>query len=200
MVKGKLNRAAVVASAAEVADRDGVEAITMSGVARHLGIQPASLYSHVRDLAALLEGVQQLALVELADEVGLETAGRSGRAAMMGLAEAHRRYARRSAGRWAALQRPGTIETAQSVGATRLVGLNFAVLAGYGIGDDELVHATRFVGACINGYLSLERSGGFEHRTPSTDASWERVLSAIDVGLAGWPNETTKIVKPRTTP
>lgn len=191
MVKGTLNRSAVVASAAEVADRDGFDAVTMSGVARHLGIQPASLYSHVRDLAALLEGIQELALAELADEVGLETAGRSGRAALVGLAEAHRRYARQSVGRWAALQRPATPATAQSAGATRLARLNFAVLAGYGIGDDELVHATRFVGATINGYLSLERSGGFDHRMPSTDVSWERVLSAVDAALTNWPDDDT---------
>lgn len=200
MVKGTFNRTAVVVAAAEVADRDGFDAVTMSAVARYLGIQPASLYSHVRDLAALIEGVQELALADLADEVGLETAGRSGRAALAGLAEAHRRYVRQSAGRWAALQRPATPATARSVGATRLVRLNFAVLAGYGIGDAELVHATRFVGACINGYLSLERSGGFDHRMPSTDVSWERVLSALDVALTHWPAEATDPVKPRTTP
>ncbi len=82
---------------------------------------------------------------------------------------------------------PPLAETAGSEAATRLVSLNWAVLRDYGLPDDQLVHATRFVGATINGFIALERQGGFAHRTEQSDASWQHALDAIDRSLRSWP-------------
>lgn len=187
MVRDSLNRTSVLRAAADLADREGFEEISISALARTLGVQPASLYSHIRDRAAVLDGIHELALAELADRIAQEIAGRSGYDALAGLATAHRRYAQESPGRWTALQRPAAAETAGSEAATRLVSLNWAVLRDYGLPDDQLVHATRFVGATINGFIALERQGGFAHRTEQSDESWQHALDAIDRSLRSWP-------------
>ena len=188
MARANLTRASVVAAAADLADRDGFDAVSVSALARHLGVQPASLYSHVRDRAAVLEGVHERALDELADRIAAETAGRSGRDALAGLAAAHRDYAREHPGRWTALQRPAAAETVTSGAAQRLVTFTWAVLRGYALADDELVHATRFVGAAINGFLTLERSSAFDHRHPDVELSWRRTIDALDRALRSWPD------------
>jgi AcrR family transcriptional regulator len=179
----------VIAAAAELADQEGFDAITLSALARRFGVQTASLYSHVRDRSALLHAVHELALGELADRVALAIAGRSCRAALAGLAEAHRGYARECPGRWAALQRPAAASTVGSEAARRLVALNLAVLRGYRLPETELVHATRLLGATINGFLALEASGSFSHRDPAPDTSWQRALDALDTVFHSWPSE-----------
>ena len=187
MARANLSRTSVVAAAADLSDRDGYDAISVSALARHFGVQPASLYSHVRDRAAVLGGVHELALAELADRIAEETAGRSGRDALAGFAAAHRDYAREHPGRWTALQRPAASETVASDAARRVVSLTWAVLRAYALADDELVHATRFVGAAINGFLTLERSSNFDHRPTAVELSWERTVDALDRALRSWP-------------
>ena len=114
MARAHLTPAVVIAAAADLADRSGFDSITLSELARDLGVQTASLYSHVRDRSALLAGVHELALDELADLIGAAIAGRSGRDALVALAGANRDYARRSPGRWTALQRPAAASTQAS--------------------------------------------------------------------------------------
>ena len=190
MPRQNLSRASVLRAAADLADRDGYDSVTVSALARELGVQPASLYSHVRDRAAVLEGIHELALGELADRVSAGIAGRSGKAALSGLVNAHREFAGESPGRWTALQRPATVATASSDPAKRVAALMFAVLRGYNLPDSELVHATRFLGATVNGFLALEDSGSFSHRDPETELSWTRALDVLDAALRSWPTTT----------
>ncbi|NJP92137.1 TetR/AcrR family transcriptional regulator [Nonomuraea sp. FMUSA5-5] len=62
-----LSRAAVLEAAIRVADRGGVEAITMRKVAAELGVEAMSLYHHVPNKDAILDGVVDMvfAAIEL---------------------------------------------------------------------------------------------------------------------------------------
>lgn len=194
MERFPLSRAGLTGAAAELADREGFPAVTVSALARQAGVKPASIYSHVKDLAALLDGVHELALGELADRVAGAIAGRSGRDALAAMSQAHRDYARGHPGRWAAMQRPAGQDVAGSNSARKLVEYTWAVLRGYHLPDGELVHATRFVGATLNGYLALEKAGSFDHRSEETELSWQRAIDALDRALDSWeetPREGT---------
>ena len=193
MARANLTSSIVIAAAADLADREGVDAVTLSALARQFGVQTASLYSHVRDRPSLLDSVHALALGELADRIALAIAGRSGRDALVPLANAQRDYARRSPGRWAALQRPAAPSTVESDAAGRVVALTWAMLRGYPLPEAELVHATRLLGATVNGFLGLEASGSFGHRDPAPDISWRRALDALDATFRNWPSEGTTV-------
>lgn len=187
MTRAALNPAAVVAEAALLADEDGFDAVTLSAVARRLGVRTPSLYSHVRDREALLDGVTGLALAELAARIGEAVAGRAGRDALDGFASAHRAYALAAPGRWQALQRRAGEDVVRSGAAREVVALTGAVLRGYPIPADEHVHVIRLLGSTINGYLALERSGNFDHSEPPPDVSWPRIVDALDALLHAWP-------------
>lgn len=187
MPRASLSPRLVVAAAADLADTSGFDQVTLSAVARSLDVQAASLYHHVRDRAELLGGVHELALEELADRIGAAVAGRAGRDALVGLAEAQRHFARYCPGRWAALQQPAAPSTAASPGAVRVATLTMAVLRGYGLPESELVHVTRFLGATVNGFLALERSGAYAHREPDPEVSWQRTLTGLDTLIRAWP-------------
>ncbi|WP_253783204.1 TetR/AcrR family transcriptional regulator [Nocardia amikacinitolerans] len=64
-----LTRDRVLDAAIRVADRDGAEAISMRRVARELGVEAMSLYNHVPNKDALLDGVVDavFAAIELPD-------------------------------------------------------------------------------------------------------------------------------------
>jgi AcrR family transcriptional regulator len=178
-----LTRDDVIRAAARLADDEGFDAVSVSAVARLLGVQPASLYGHVRDRAALLDGIHRSALAELAERIAAAVAGRAGRDAIVALADAHRGLALSRPGVWSALQRPAGADTIASPEAARVATLTLAVLRGYGIPESDLVHATRFVAATINGYLALQGSGSYRGRDESEDASWLWSLDARDRAL-----------------
>jgi len=194
--RAPLTAEAIIADAADLADEAGFDEVTLSEVARRLGVRTPSLYSHVRDLAALRDGISALALSELGDRISLGIAGRSGRLALRGLAEAHRAFARESPGRWQSLLRRAGASGVGSEAARRVVALTDAVLLGYGLPPEDRVHAIRLIGSTIAGFLVLERVGSFSHRPPASEVSWQKAIDALDVLLHAWPAEA----EPREPP
>jgi len=186
MKRASLSAVTVVDEAAILADEAGLDAVTLSAVARRLGVQTPSLYSHVRDHAALLDGITALALDDLGRRIAVEIAGRSRRDALAGLAAAHRALALEAPGRWHALQRRAGPAAVRSEAARDLVALNDAVLRGYGLPDAERVHAIRLIGSTINGFLALEAAGSFDHSDPAPIESWTRAIDALDATLSAW--------------
>jgi AcrR family transcriptional regulator len=187
VTRAALTPAAVIAEAADLADEDGFDAVTLSAVARRLGVRTPSLYSHVRDRGALLDGVGGLALAELAARIGAAIAGRSGRGALEAFADAYRTYALESPGRWQSLQRRAGEVEVWSAPARDVVALTGALLRGYPIPEEEHVHVVRLLGSTINGFLALERNGGFDHSEPPAEQSWTRIVDALDALLRVWP-------------
>lgn len=63
---GPLSRERIVASAIELADRDGLESVTMRRVAEHLGAGAMSLYRHVSDKQELIGAMVEQVTAEYA--------------------------------------------------------------------------------------------------------------------------------------
>ncbi|MGV8966883.1 MAG: TetR/AcrR family transcriptional regulator [Cellulomonas sp.] len=196
MKRLRLTATSIIAEAAALADETGFDGVTLSAVARRLGVQTPSLYSHVRDRAALLDGITALALAELADRVAVAIAGRAGRRALDGFAEVHRAYSLQSPGRWQSLQRRAGAAAVQSTAARNFVALTDALVLGYGLPPEERVHATRVIGSTLNGFLALESIGSFDHSEPSPEVSWLRTLDALDALLLAWPTDSQSRTHP----
>ncbi len=83
----------IVATARDLLDRYGAEALTMRRIAEQLGIQAPSLYKHLPDKAALEAGVIATGFEDLA--IALETALETGRPdePLAALAAAYRAFA-----------------------------------------------------------------------------------------------------------
>ncbi len=69
-----LNRDRVLRAAVEVADRDGIESLTMRRLAEEVGVEAMSLYYHVANKEAVLDGVVEVIVGEITEKVNrLET-------------------------------------------------------------------------------------------------------------------------------
>lgn len=65
-----LSRDRVLATAVTLADEEGIEAITMRNLAQRLGVEAMSLYYHVDNKAALLDGMVDVVVDEIVEQVG----------------------------------------------------------------------------------------------------------------------------------
>jgi AcrR family transcriptional regulator len=177
-------------AAAELADAEGLEAVSVAALARRFGVRPASLYSHVAGTEALRVRVALLALEEMADLAVDAVAGRSGRDALAALADVYRDYARAHPGRYDAAQLRLDPQTAAASDGPRHAALNRAVLRGYRLGEPDETHAVRIIGAAVHGFVRLEAGGGFDHSRPSPAETWTRVVDALDTLFTTWSRPT----------
>ncbi len=176
----------VVAAAADLADSDGFDAVTVSALARRFGVRPASLYSHLAGSADLRTRVALLALADLADRATLALAGRSGRDALVALADVYRDYAHEHPGRYAAALLRLDPATAASSAGPRHAAMARAVMLGYDVPEPDQTHAVRLLGSLVRGFVDLELGGGFDHSEPDAETSWRRCLDALDTLLQTW--------------
>ncbi|MDT0268609.1 WHG domain-containing protein [Streptomyces sp. DSM 44915] len=189
MARAGLTTERVTLAGAELADEAGLDQVTMARVARRLGVKDASLYSHVRNLAELRGRIALLAADEKTLRIAEATAGRAGRDALIGYANAWRDYAHQYPGRYLATQTPIRIDpelAARAPGPRRAVELTYGMLRGYGLAEPDLTDAVRLLRSTFHGFVALETAGGFAHeRTP--EESWGRALDALHSLLLHWP-------------
>lgn len=191
MKRAGLTEARLVAAAANLADDSGLDAVTISALARHFAVQPASLYSHVAGLDRLLDLTTAFALQQIADRLAEDLPGKSERAALVALGDVHRDFAREHPGQWQAAQRRLSPEAPAAAAGLQISRATRAIVAGYGLSANDEVHAVRLLSSAINGFIALEAGGGFDHSGPAPAESWSRVLDAVDAALRGWPAAVT---------
>ena len=184
MARAGLDTDAVVAAASQLADADGLEAVTLARLAAILGVRSPSLYAHIDGLADLTRRLAVRGARELAAELQKAVAGRSGSDALGAMADAYRAYARAHPGTYAALQRaPAREDTQAAVAASGVVEVVLAVLRGYDLVGDDAIHATRIIRAALHGFVTLETEGGFAIPL-ALDDSFARLVDLLDRGLS----------------
>jgi AcrR family transcriptional regulator len=187
-----LSTAAVVGAAAELADAEGLEALTLARLAGSLGVRTPSLYNHVASLDDVRRRVALVALRELGDAMRDATVGRAGDDALTAMAHAYRAYARAHPGRTAATQRaPRAGDDEVATVAARAVDVLLAVLRGYGLEGDDAIHAARAVRSALHGFVALESGGGFGIPV-ALDESFDRMVAALARGLGDGARATSR--------
>ena len=187
MPRAGLSTAAVVAAAAEIADAEGLDRLTLARVAAAAGVRTPSLYNHVESLDDVRRRVALLALRDLADALRDAAVGRAGDDALAAMADAYRAYARRHPGRYAATQRaPAEGDEEMRAAAKGAVDVVLAILRGYGLEGDDAIHAARAVRSALHGFVALETGGGFGIPV-DLDESYERMVRALARGLRDAP-------------
>jgi len=182
MPRAGLTAQRVTDAAAELADADGLEAVTLAALASRLGVRAPSLYAHVQGLDDLRARIAARGSEQLAERLQAAAAGRSRASALRALAAAYRDYAREHPGAYAALQRITVLDERASLAAERTVGVVLAVLAGYGLEGEEALHATRAIRSALHGFVLLESQEGFGMPL-DTDESFGLLVEVLDRGL-----------------
>jgi AcrR family transcriptional regulator len=181
MPRAGLDADAVVRGAAELADAEGLQALTLARLAERLGVRAPSLYAHVGGLDDLRRRLAAKGARELAAALQAAAVGRAGGDALNAIATAYRGYAREHPGAYAALQRAADLGGDPQAAAAP-VDVVLAALRGYGLDGDDALHATRVVRAALHGFVVLEVDGGFGIPL-DLDESFARLIATLDRGL-----------------
>ena len=148
-------------------------------------MRPPSLYNHVAGLDGLRRDLALRGVSELGERIRDAAVGRAGADALAALAEAYRAYARERPGLYRALQRaPGPGDDELALAAARLLQPVLAVLGGFGLEGDDVIHAARSLRSAMHGFVELERLGGFGIDL-DLDASYRFMIAAVSAGMVG---------------
>lgn len=186
-----LTTAKVVEQAADVADETGWDTLSLAAVASRCGVRIPSLYKHIPSLNGLRLEVSALALRELAAELTAAALGRATGDAVRAIAHAYRSYALAHPGRYAAtVPAPSDRHAGQQDAAREALEVVQAALAGYGLADDDAIHAARALRASLHGFVHLETNDAFGLPT-DIDRSFRRLVDGLDATLStfaadGW--------------
>ncbi|PLT46268.1 Transcriptional regulator, TetR family [Paenibacillus pasadenensis] len=178
-----LDRDTLLAAAAELADERGFEALALNALALKLGVRSPSLYNHVPGLPELRR-LLAIRAVERLTATLEEAASRADEDAASAISLAYLAFARAYPGQYEAIQRaPEPDDGDLQDAAERLVQLIVRILSGYGLAEDELIHAVRGIRSLLHGFVSLERIGAFG-MPQDRDASFRFMLQAYLRGLS----------------
>ncbi len=182
MGRAGLDSEVVVRTAAEIADADGLDRLTLAAVAHRLGVRPPSLYAHVAGLADLRVRLAIDACHDLRDALARAALGRAGGDALRAVADAYRAWALAHPGRYATIAHDFADDPEAAAAAAAVVEVVFAVMRGYGLEGEAAVHGVRAVRSAMHGFITLEERGGFRMEV-DLEQTWERMITMLDRGL-----------------
>ncbi len=149
-----ITRNRILDAAIELADREGIEAITMRRLGQHLGVEAMSLYKHIRDKDEVLAGIAD----RVAGEFALPSQGADWRAAIRDSSiAAHAVLLRHS---WAG----PLMESMLDPGPARLAYLDavVGVLRGAGFSLPDVAHAFGTLDSHLYGFTMQVVSWPFD--------------------------------------
>jgi AcrR family transcriptional regulator len=163
--RSALSRERVLHAAVELADREGIDAVSMRRLAGGLGVVPMAIYKHVANKDELLDGMVEIVFAE----IELPSAELDWRSAMRGRALSTREALRRHG--WAIgmmeSRRPGPANLRNHnamMGCLREAGFSFELA----------IHAYSVQDAYIYGFALQERDTGFETPDSAGEAAQRR--------------------------
>jgi len=176
---GYVDRQTVIRMAADLADRDGWNALTMSQVAKELDRHVSSMYAHVESLGDLRREVALLGLDELADAVWRAVLGKVKRDALQAIADVYADFATRHPGRSIAINERRTGDAEVAARGRRLAEPIWATFRSYGVEENQLVTAHHVFSATV---IGLAQRGDRE--------DIQQAIALFDVGLRSgeWPS------------
>ncbi len=156
----------IIEAAAAIADRDGIDALSMSKIASSLGVRSPSLYNHIDGLAGIRRRLALHASSLLTAEftAGVDgVAGVAGTDALRAIASRLRTFAHDHPGLYGSLlPAPDPGEDPELAAAlAEPVDVVRRVLTGMDIDPSTLVPIIRSLRAAIHGFVDLELRGGF---------------------------------------
>jgi AcrR family transcriptional regulator len=173
-----ISRHDVLSAALELAETDGLEAVSMRAVAERLGVTAMALYRHVDGKDDLLDGLVE----QLLDELPLPAEDLPWDERLRALGSSVRQAASRHPGAFGMLLR----RPASTPAARRPRDAVYAALREAGVPDELVPRAERVLSTFMLGFAASEAGGRFAGHDPATveaDLAW--VTALIERGLRG---------------
>lgn len=180
MARIRLTVSTVTATAVDLVDGDGLDALSLSAVAKELGVGPSALYTHCDGVDGLHCLVAVAATDNLTAALQRAAIGLAGAQALVAMGDAYRRFAIEHPGQFAATVQPPDPADDDLQAATELLLEVFSlVFQAMGLPDRESQRAARSARSAIHGFLAVDHlSGG-----PDAADDFRHLLEVLQAGL-----------------
>lgn len=173
----------VIQTAAEIADNDGIDSLTLTTVARALGTSQPALYRHVDSYDDLVRSLGLQARELLAQRLMESAVGVAGEDAVRAVGLAWRQMVSDHPGLYAATDRhpcAGDAELEEAV--DRVVRTLQMALADFSLTKDQEVHVARTMRSAFHGFSDLEAGDGHPLEQ-DLDDSFDHLIELICSGI-----------------
>lgn len=183
--KAGLSSNDVIEAAVALANREGLDAVTLAALADDLGIRPPSLYNHVDGLEGLNRELTLCANQTLGQLLREEADGLHGELALRGCARGYRRFALEHPGLFPCLSSGRRLREDPELWAATVDTLAPFVQAAEECGhtEDDLWEFLRILRSSLFGFLTLEVNRGFGYGLDPAE-SYDRLVDVLLAGLA----------------
>ncbi len=173
----------VLETATELADSEGLDAVTLTRVAKELGTSQPALYRHVDSYDELVRALGLKGREVLAARLVESAVGLAGDDAIGAMGRAWRQVVADHPGLYAATDRypcAGDVELEDAV--DRVVDVLSLSLAAYELSDEQRVDAARALRSAFHGFAHLEMGDGHPH-AQDVDESFDELIQLLCRGI-----------------
>ena len=161
LARRPLDAERVIFAAAEIADAEGLDKLTLTRVADVLGVRQPALYRHVAGYDDLLRSLSLRGREILAQRLADAAVGLSGNDAVAAVGHAWRKMVRDHPGIYAATDRyPCAGDAELEAAVERVLAVLGQVLRGFDLTEEDRVHAARALRSAFHGFSHLESGDG----------------------------------------
>lgn len=178
----RVNKAAVLQAASEIADEQGLNNVSLKAIAEKLGIKTPSLYNHINSLDDLLRDIAHTGMLAMNSRMTQVSIGSVGDAAIKKVGVEYLNYMIEHPGIYETIQWAtwhGTEETARIY--NDYINLLKVLLRSCNIQEDHIEEALNLITAVFHGYTTLQLRYAFSE----PEKVRNQLLDAIDTVLKG---------------
>jgi AcrR family transcriptional regulator len=179
-----LDKNTIVMAAAQLANEQGSDHVTLALLAKKLNIKPPSLYNHFEGLPGIKRELALFSLNKLYNQLEEASSEKfTGEEAIMDITDAYLSFARENPGLYEfSLSAPDPLDEQVSHAGEKIVRLVISKIQPFSLTDEEAIHAVRGIRSLMHGFASLEQKGGF--RMPlDLDESYKLAVKTFLRGL-----------------
>lgn len=185
-----LDRPTLVRAAADLADTEGWQKLTLSLVAGRVHRHVTSLYAHVDSLDELRRQVALLATDELSEQVWKAALGRVGVDALRAIRDVYRAFALDHPGRTAAmLDADHHHDPELRAKGVRLAEPIYATFRSFGLSEAQVLDAHRIFSSAVRG-LTIAESSEIFVAAGSLNSTFDQLIDLFvtAIGTGQWPS------------
>lgn len=156
----KLTRSNIVTTAAEIADLEGLDNVTLAAVSARLGVCKPSLYNHINGLPELRAQLAIWGTNQLKEKISEAAIGKAKQDAIFAIATTYRAFAHQRPGLYRAILSSPDRDNLELKSAIQgMMAVIKTVMESYHLADST--HAVRCLRSLMHGFVSLEAAGWF---------------------------------------
>ena len=192
MTKGNISKQLIIETSAKLANKIGLENLSMKMIAEELNIKSPSLYNHFSSLKDIKKSLMLYGWKQLEDKMIDSAVGVSGYEALKNMCYASYDYAINNKGVFEAMLWYNKYDDEDTIKVTkRLYELIFKVTKNLNISEKNTRHIIRTIRSFLEGFVLLINNNGFGNPI-SVEESFDVSLKIIINGIKSLENEKKK--------